>query len=151
MAAEFCLRNISLIRTGFLTYSNVLGHGADGFTSCPQEVVLRIFIALKIHRPRPGLNLRISGQMASTEGDSKVRTYIQSLEWLCIIPENTWTTRSRGDNVYEHQLHMQGDFAPPESEVSSQIYEWRSQETQYFLAQTCGTTGMWLKFYYWLF
>jgi hypothetical protein len=49
-----------------------LRHGADGFTSPPKEGVLRIFITLKFHRPRPGLNLGSSGKHANhytTEGD----------------------------------------------------------------------------------
>jgi hypothetical protein len=32
---------------GFLTCRKILRHGADGFTSPPKEVVLRIFIILK--------------------------------------------------------------------------------------------------------
>jgi hypothetical protein len=33
------------------TRRKILGHGTSGFTSHPKEVVLLIFIALKIHRP----------------------------------------------------------------------------------------------------
>jgi hypothetical protein len=40
--------------------------GTDGFTFLPKGVVLRIFIALKIHRPRPGLNPRTLYSLAST-------------------------------------------------------------------------------------
>jgi hypothetical protein len=43
-----------------------LRHGTDGFTSPPKEVVLWIFITLKIHRPRPGLNPQTLGPVAST-------------------------------------------------------------------------------------
>jgi hypothetical protein len=32
---------------GFLTWSKILWHGADGFTSPPKEIVLQIFIALE--------------------------------------------------------------------------------------------------------
>ncbi|KDR12752.1 hypothetical protein L798_13056 [Zootermopsis nevadensis] len=42
-----------------------LRHGTAGFASPPKEVVLRIFIILKIHRPRPCLNLRTLGPVAS--------------------------------------------------------------------------------------
>jgi hypothetical protein len=35
---------------GFLTCCENLTHGASGFTSHPKEGVLRMFIALKIHR-----------------------------------------------------------------------------------------------------
>jgi hypothetical protein len=38
----------------------------DGFTSHPKEGVLRILIALKNPSPRPGLNTRTLGPMAST-------------------------------------------------------------------------------------
>ena len=42
-----------------------LRHGTHGFTSLPKEVMLRIFTLWKIHRPRPGLNPRTSGPVAS--------------------------------------------------------------------------------------
>jgi hypothetical protein len=47
MAAEFCLRNISIHARKALLQSVNLRHGTDGFTSPPKEVVLRIFITLK--------------------------------------------------------------------------------------------------------
>jgi hypothetical protein len=34
----------------FFTFRKTLRHGTDGFTSSPTEVVLRIFVALKIQR-----------------------------------------------------------------------------------------------------
>jgi hypothetical protein len=37
-----------------LTFGKILRHGADGFTSPPKEVVLRIFIALKNKKIRNG-------------------------------------------------------------------------------------------------
>jgi hypothetical protein len=43
MAAEFCLSQLK----ESLTCRKILRHAADGFTSSPKEVVLRIFIALK--------------------------------------------------------------------------------------------------------
>jgi hypothetical protein len=46
MAAEFCLRNISIHARKVLLHAVNL-HGTDGFTSPPKEVVLRIFITLK--------------------------------------------------------------------------------------------------------
>jgi hypothetical protein len=55
MAAEFC-RRASFHARKVLLHAVNLRHGTDGFTSPPKEVVLRIFITLKIHRPRPGLN-----------------------------------------------------------------------------------------------
>jgi hypothetical protein len=50
----------------FLTCLKILWNGADGFTSPPKEGVLRIFIALKNQSPRPGLNPRTLGPVAST-------------------------------------------------------------------------------------
>jgi hypothetical protein len=66
MVAEFCLQSISFIFVGCLTCCKISGHGTDGSTSHPKEAVLRIFIALKIHRPRPGLNPQVLGKTAST-------------------------------------------------------------------------------------
>jgi hypothetical protein len=45
----------------FSTCRKILRHGADGFTSRPKEVVVRIVIALKNPSPRPGSKLRIWG------------------------------------------------------------------------------------------
>jgi hypothetical protein len=73
MAAEFCLRNISIHARKVLLHAVNLRHGTDGFTSPPKEVVLRIFITLK--NPSAGIepaNLGSSGEHAnhsSTEGD----------------------------------------------------------------------------------
>jgi hypothetical protein len=64
MAAEVCLRNISIHARKDLLHAVNLRHGTDGFTSPPKEVVLRIFITLK--NPRPGLNPRTLGPVAST-------------------------------------------------------------------------------------
>jgi hypothetical protein len=47
MAAEFCLRNISIHARKILLHAVNLRHGTDGFTYPPKEVVLRIFITLK--------------------------------------------------------------------------------------------------------
>jgi hypothetical protein len=44
----------------------ILRRGASGFTFLPKEGALRIFIALKNPSPRPGLNPRTLGPMAST-------------------------------------------------------------------------------------
>jgi hypothetical protein len=73
MAAEFCLRNISIHARKVLLHAVNLRHGTDGFTSPPKEVVLRIFITLK-NRPRPGLNPRTLGPVASTLTTSPPRT-----------------------------------------------------------------------------
>jgi hypothetical protein len=50
----------------YLTWRKILWHGAGGFISPSKEGVLWTFIALKIHRLRPGLNSRTLGSMAST-------------------------------------------------------------------------------------
>jgi hypothetical protein len=44
MAAEFCLRNISIHARKVLLHAVNLRHGTAGFTSPPKEVVVRIFI-----------------------------------------------------------------------------------------------------------
>jgi hypothetical protein len=49
-----------------LTCRKILRHGTSGFTSHPKEGVLRIFIALKNLSPRPGLNPRPLGPVATT-------------------------------------------------------------------------------------
>jgi hypothetical protein len=51
---------------GSLTYRKILQDGTSGFTSHPMEGVLRIIIALKNASPRPGLNPRPLGPVAST-------------------------------------------------------------------------------------
>jgi hypothetical protein len=51
---------------GSLTCRKILRHGTSGFISHPKEGVLRIFIALKNPSPRPCLNTRPMGPVAST-------------------------------------------------------------------------------------
>jgi hypothetical protein len=60
MAAEFCLRALLVLLI--------------------QEVVLRILLPLKIHRPRPGLNPRTLGPVASTLTTSPPRTTVPILQ-----------------------------------------------------------------------
>jgi hypothetical protein len=48
---------------GIFICCKILRHEADGFTS-PPDVIIRICFALKIHRPRPGLNPRTLGPVA---------------------------------------------------------------------------------------
>jgi hypothetical protein len=47
MAAECCLSVSPPYLKSYLTCRKILQHGADGFTSRPKKVMLRIFIALK--------------------------------------------------------------------------------------------------------
>jgi hypothetical protein len=49
-----------------LTCRKLLRHVTSGFTSHPKQDVLRIFIALKNPSPRPWLNTRPLGPVAST-------------------------------------------------------------------------------------
>jgi hypothetical protein len=55
-----------ILHKSFLTCRKILWRGASGFTSPPNEGVLRIFISLKNPSPWPGLNLQTLGPMAST-------------------------------------------------------------------------------------
>jgi hypothetical protein len=68
MAAEFCLRNISIHARKVLLHDVNLRHGTDGFTSPPKEIVLRIFITLKNPSTSAGIeqaNLGSSGEHAN--------------------------------------------------------------------------------------
>jgi hypothetical protein len=68
MAAEFCLRNISIHARKVLLHAVNLRHGTDGFTSPPKEVVLRMFITLKNPSTSAGIepaNLGSSGGLAN--------------------------------------------------------------------------------------
>jgi hypothetical protein len=58
--------SISFILQGSFPCRKILRHGANSFTSPPKDVVLRILSILKFHNPRPGLNPRTLGSMAST-------------------------------------------------------------------------------------
>jgi hypothetical protein len=61
LAKYFCLY-LQVI----FTYREILRHGTSGFTYPRKEGVLRIFIVLQNPSPRPGLNPRILGPIAST-------------------------------------------------------------------------------------
>jgi hypothetical protein len=62
---------------GSLTRHKILRHGTSGFTYHPKEGVLRIFIALTNSSPRPGLNPRPLGPVASTLGTTPPRRQVQ--------------------------------------------------------------------------
>jgi hypothetical protein len=47
MSLNFAYKYLCSYRSGFLTYRKISRHGADGSTSPPKEIVLRIFVALK--------------------------------------------------------------------------------------------------------
>jgi hypothetical protein len=63
----FCRRSIFVVLLTLysLTCRKVLRRGADGFTSPPREFVLPILSPLKFQLPRPGLNARTLGPVAS--------------------------------------------------------------------------------------
>jgi hypothetical protein len=61
MAAVFRRSVSPLYLKGFLTYHNILRHGADGFAFPPKEVVLQIFIALKSPSLTSGFELENLG------------------------------------------------------------------------------------------
>jgi hypothetical protein len=68
MAAEVCLRNISIHARKVLLHAVNLRHGTDGFTSPPKDVVLRIFITLRNPSTSAGIepaNLGSSGEHAN--------------------------------------------------------------------------------------
>jgi hypothetical protein len=71
---------------GYLTCCKILRDGTSGFTSHRKEVVLRIYIALKNPSPRPGLNLRPLGPVASTLTTNSVSTTsATTTRWRCAI------------------------------------------------------------------
>jgi hypothetical protein len=64
---------------GSLTCCKILRHVTSGFTSNTKEGVLRIFIALKNPSPRPGLNPRLLGPVASTLTTTPPRRPVSSI------------------------------------------------------------------------
>jgi hypothetical protein len=65
---EFSLRNIFIHARKVLLHAVNLRHGTNGFTSPPEEVVLRIFITLKNPSTSVGIepaNLGSSGEHAN--------------------------------------------------------------------------------------
>jgi hypothetical protein len=65
MAAEFCLRNISIHARKVLLHAVNLRHGTDGFTSLPKDVVLRIFKNPSTSAGIEPANLGSSGEHAN--------------------------------------------------------------------------------------
>jgi hypothetical protein len=68
-----------------LTCRKILRRGTSGFTSHPNEGVLRIFIAIKNSSPRPGLNPRPLGPVASTPTTTPPRRLQSILSFILII------------------------------------------------------------------
>jgi hypothetical protein len=64
---------------GFLKCHKILRHGTCSFISHPKEGVLRVFIVFKRPSPRPGLNPRPLGPVASTLTPTSPRRLRQ--EW----------------------------------------------------------------------
>ena len=107
--------------------SRDLLHGTDGFTSPPKEVVLRIFLPLKIRRLRPGLNPRTWVPKASTLTPRPPKsvicityiflilalggTYFSKNYWLLIIRSNLrtlWSTKK----LWKIKRHSVGQKTP---------------------------------------
>jgi hypothetical protein len=63
---EFGVRSFFVHTWKWFLCRKILRQGADSFTSCPKEGVLRIFIVRKNPSTRPGLKPRTLGLMAST-------------------------------------------------------------------------------------
>jgi hypothetical protein len=76
MAAEFCLRNISIHARKVLLHAVNLRHGTDGTALLPlrRKLCYGFLSPLKIHRPRPGSNPLTLGPVASTLTTSPPRT-----------------------------------------------------------------------------
>jgi hypothetical protein len=85
---NFSLRSIFVHNSKwFLTCHKILRHGTDGFTSPPKKACCRFLSPLNIHRPRPGLNPRTLGPMASTPTISPPRPLKRSLaDTECNMP-----------------------------------------------------------------
>jgi hypothetical protein len=82
---EFCLNS-----KGSLTCRKISQHGVDVFTFPTNEVVLRIFIAPKIHHPRPGLNPRPLCPIPSTLTITPPRT---TMPWGLVSTVNVINSR----------------------------------------------------------
>ena len=80
MVDEFCLKmpEFHVTFRGLLRAVN-LRHGTNGFTSLPNEGVLRIFSPSKIRRLRPGLNPRSWVPKASAKSRLLVRYSVKNL------------------------------------------------------------------------
>jgi hypothetical protein len=95
----------SVTRQWFLICRIILRRGASGFTSPPKEDVLRIFIALKNH-PRPGLNPRTLGPMASTQIITTPRMTMQYCNEITISQRLDWKYRCQKTGKYLHFVGM---------------------------------------------
>jgi hypothetical protein len=122
---NFALRSMSYT-AGILTSRKILWHGADRFTSFPKKGVLRIFIALKIHRPRPGLNSRTLGPVVMTlsiippkttpAGVTRQLWSMELLEFMSWTALCRWTTSTlfslvliSSNRLACHSLHCEMD------------------------------------------
>jgi hypothetical protein len=66
------------------TCRKILRHGADGFTFPSKEDVLQISIILKNPSPRPGLNPRTLGPMASTLTITPPKRLRGNINTICV-------------------------------------------------------------------
>jgi hypothetical protein len=88
-------------RLRYSTCRKILRHGADGFTSPPKEVVLLIFMTLKIHCLRLRLNPWTLGRMANT---------------IDTIPQRTTETNSVAQEPEGSSPHSQQPATGPRPE-----------------------------------
>jgi hypothetical protein len=89
-----------------LLHAAKLRHGTDGFTSSPEEGMLRIFVARKIRRLQPGLNLR---------------TWVQEVSMLTTRPLKLLSTAvgrgraGRTDHDQQHCYHHAPTVKPEDA------------------------------------
>jgi hypothetical protein len=117
---------------GSFTCRKILRHGTSGFTSHPKEGVLRIFLALKNPSPRPGLNPRPLGPVASTLITTPPRRLIQITWYINYRFFNAFgkthetgsKTDRRQDSTIEGTLNL---YQPIESDSNPQLQCLSSQ------------------------
>jgi hypothetical protein len=119
MAAELCLRNISIHARKVLLHAVNLRHGTDGFTSPPKEAVLRIFITLKNPLTSAG------GPVASTLTTSPPRTTILARA-TTIFHTVIFRLNARGRSVYGDVTDMQVKISCNSRELETIKYAWTS-------------------------
>jgi hypothetical protein len=78
MAVNFAYEVSLSCSAGFLTCRKIIRHGADGFTSTPKEVVLRIFIAF--NNPSSSAGFEPANLMSSGKNDNHKTTEADTLK-----------------------------------------------------------------------
>jgi hypothetical protein len=83
-----------------LTYCEILRHGTSGFTSCAKEYVLRTVIVLRNPSPRPCLNPRPLGPVASTLATTPPRRLI------CVYIRRRGRVNLTAVNCHSYQVNI---------------------------------------------